>query len=198
MFTANALTWDRFTEHGHVLPITASLRPPYSRPGRLSIIGTTGPQMQESISKGVTLARQTMMEKNMMDLFRKCDIAITIQDYPDFMYDGPSAGLATYAAVIGVLCGWESNPAIAMTGEILPDGTVYKVRAVNRKVATAVEQGIHTVFMPAANEYKSVGHDVVVIGVTNVAQIHELGEVEYNEEEEEDEDGNRGHSRSMS
>lgn len=101
MFTVSALTWDYLLNMGHIVPISVCLHPKNTG-GLLTILGMMGVEMKDSMSLATTLARQTVAAKE--GLYQDNDIIITIPNDPNFMYDGPSAGLATYTAVLGGPC----------------------------------------------------------------------------------------------
>lgn len=201
MFTVNALTWDYGLNVGHILPITACLHPKkkYGDPAvELTILGTMGVQMKESMRTAASLARQTMAAKTHGFMYVDNELIITIPDDPNFMYDGPSAGLATYTAVLGVMSKWTSNPQAALTGELLNNGRIVKVRAVARKIELAQKFDINTIFIPKDNmdEVKKAQPaertPMHIIGVSFVDQIETLSdsgavEIRTLEEEEEEE-----------
>ena len=182
MFTTNALTWEPIGGAGCVLPITAILTP--TPPGKVAIMhmrGTMGDSMKNSIREGATLARHAVMERNTSDLFYKYDLTLVIPDHQDHMYDGSSAGLAAFSSVLGVMLCWESNPQVAMTGEVSPDGTILKVGAICDKIRMAHEHDINTIFFPHDNisdELKVLLEDtpVTAVGVKMVGDIIEFAD----------------------
>jgi ATP-dependent Lon protease len=185
MFTVNALTWDPYTNQGAVVPITVCVKPQLDKnkknPPELLILGTMGPEMKDSMQLATTLARQTLMGKYKRDVFDNHDILITMPEDPQYMYDGPSAGLATYTAVLGAMMDWDSNPNSAMTGHILEDGRVMRVGGVPKKLELAYSMGITTVFVPkdSLQDLPVTEMTLTVIGVALVNQILELAEVPY-------------------
>jgi ATP-dependent Lon protease len=85
------------------------------------------------------------------DMFYGNDMILTLPDDDDYMFDGPSAGLAAYCAVIGAMKGWESNPKVAMTGELSPNGEVLKIGSFREKIRMADQMEMDTVFLPKDN-----------------------------------------------
>lgn len=198
MFTVNALTWDYGLNMGHVLPITACLHPKnkYGNFLEMNILGTMGVQMRDSIRNAASLARQTMAAKTRGFMYHDNELVISIPNNPNFMYDGPSAGLAAYTAVLGTMLGWKANPMAAMTGELLENGSIIKVRAVPLKIEMAQRHDIHTVFIPRDNmndihsAHPKTDLPMQVLGVSQIDQIEVLAsnlpdEVSQEKEEKE-------------
>ena len=64
--------------------------------------------------------------------------------------DGPSAGGLLTAGALAALTGRTVDPTMAMTGTILPDGSLGAVGGIPAKIRGAAAQGIKTVFFPSA------------------------------------------------
>jgi len=83
---------------------------------------------------------------------------------------GPSAGLAFALAVVDLLTpgSLTGDDVVAVTGRILPDGTVARVGGVPQKVAAAAGAGARVFVVPAADvevARERAGDDLEVIGV---------------------------------
>ena len=66
--------------------------------------------------------------------------------------DGPSAGLATAAALASLLAGRATRPGVALTGEVTLRGAVLPVGGVREKLLAALrEDGVSEVVLPEEN-----------------------------------------------
>ncbi len=83
--------------------------------------------------------------------FRRTDYHIHINFPGISMADGPSAGIAVFAALYSAV--WERPipDTVALTGELSPKGTVLPVGGIPEKLSAAVSCGIKTVILPAQN-----------------------------------------------
>ena len=66
--------------------------------------------------------------------------------------DGPSAGVAMYAAIVSLLSGRCVHNNLAMTGEISLTGLVLPVGGIKEKVLAARSAGIKRVLLPRRNQ----------------------------------------------
>ena len=85
---------------------------------------------------------------------------------------GPSAGLAFTLAIIDELTPGDltGNQRVAVTGSILPDGTVQVVGGVPQKTVTARERGVSLMLVPRgeAREARSHAGDMRVVAVGTI------------------------------
>jgi len=65
--------------------------------------------------------------------------------------DGPSAGIALFAALASLITGTTVDPKTAMTGEITLSGAVLPVGGIREKVLAAHRAGIRTIILPGEN-----------------------------------------------
>jgi ATP-dependent Lon protease len=133
---------------GDILFIEASLVPGR---GKLILTGQLGEVMKESAQAAVSLAKgrlealdatRAILEEN--DLH----IHVPAGAIPK---DGPSAGVAMFAAVASLLCGRTVKSDVAMTGEISLRGLVLPVGGIKEKALAAHRAGIRTVLLPSRN-----------------------------------------------
>ena len=110
----------------------------------LEITGHIEKIMQESIRAALTL-----VEANYKLPKGKIHIHVPEGSTPK---DGPSAGLAVFAALVSLVKKQKIKNDVAMTGEITLRGTVLPVGGIKEKILAAKEAGIKTVILPRANE----------------------------------------------
>jgi ATP-dependent Lon protease len=67
--------------------------------------------------------------------------------------DGPSAGVAMFAAMVSLLTERRVRSDLAMTGEISLRGLVLPVGGIKEKVLAALAAGIKVVLLPARNRH---------------------------------------------
>ncbi|MCI1960099.1 MAG: ATP-dependent protease LonB [Clostridia bacterium] len=86
--------------------------------------------------------------------------------------DGPSAGCAIFSALFSAFKNEQCDPRCAMTGEIDIFGNVLPVGGVEAKIDAAIEAGVKTVFVPAANADNMFDEkDANIVYVDNVEKI---------------------------
>lgn len=100
------------------------------------------------------------------------DYNITINFPGGMPVDGPSAGIALFAACYSALNKTEISNKIAMTGELSIMGGVNPVGGVREKIEGAKNSGAETVIIPAANYYG----DLDRLGV-KILPVHTIDEV---------------------
>jgi len=119
---------------------------------QFTMTGHLGEVMQESITAALSWVRANAEQFGIdPDFFRKQDIHIHVPSGA-VPKDGPSAGVAMVAALVGLLTGRALRPGVAMTGEISLSGVVLPVGGIKQKVLGAKRAGIREVILPADNE----------------------------------------------
>ena len=100
-------------------------------------------------------------------------VRITME-YSDFM-DGPSAGAVTCLAILSALDGRAFPDDFAMTGTIMPDGTVGCVGGVHLKLRAAIAAGKRRFCIPAVRRFEQnaagVFEDLLTIGAEQGVEI---------------------------
>ena len=100
-------------------------------------------------------------------------VRITME-YSDFM-DGPSAGAVTCLAILSALDGRAFPDDFAMTGTIMPDGTVGCVGGVHLKLRAAIAAGKRRFCIPAVRRFEQnasgVFEDLFTIGAEQGVEI---------------------------
>ena len=143
---ATGLAWT--PAGGDILFIEASRTP---GKGKLILTGKLGDIMKESAQAAYTLVKAHCAELGAdPDVFDKSDIHVHVPAGA-MPKDGPSAGVAIYAALSSLVSQRPVCNDCAMTGEISLRGLVLPVGGVKEKVLAALQAGIKTVMLPARN-----------------------------------------------
>jgi ATP-dependent Lon protease len=107
--------------------------------------------MKESARAAITLVKANAKEIGVPEeTFASRDLHIHVPAGA-IPKDGPSAGVAIYAALVSLLTGRLVRTDVAMTGEISLRGLVLPVGGIKDKVLAAHHAGIATVCLPARN-----------------------------------------------
>ncbi len=86
--------------------------------------------------------------------------------------DGPSAGIAVFAAVYSAITGIPVDNTIAMTGEISIMGDVRAVGGIESKIQAAADADVSKVYIPSVNLAHRTGKaDINVIGISNISEL---------------------------
>lgn len=143
---ANGLAWT--TVGGEMLQVEAAVM---DGSGKNQFTGSLGDVMKESVAAAITYIRGVADQYAIDASFHKNkDIHI---HFPEGAVpkDGPSAGIATCAALISALSGIPMRHDVAMTGEITLRGRVLPIGGLREKTMAAYKNGMKTVIIPAAN-----------------------------------------------
>lgn len=135
---------------GDILFVEAAIMP--SSREELLLTGMLGDVMRESVQAALTFLRsQTDRLGIHADAFRRRLVHIHVPAGA-IPKDGPSAGVAMFAALASAAMGIAVAPHVAMTGEITLRGKVLPVGGIREKVLAAHRAGIRTVALPKRNE----------------------------------------------
>ena len=157
---------------GEILFIEASRMP---GKGRLTITGSLGDVMRESVQAGLSVVRS---------LAKKLGVDPQSLSTSDFHVhvpagatpkDGPSAGIAIVTALVSLLLDRSVPAGMAMTGELTLRGRVLPVGGIKEKVLAAKRAGVTRVLLPASNE-----RDLADVSAEQLAdlKVELVGEVE--------------------
>ena len=135
--------------HGSCTRLPFTLSKGHDGPLKVLIAEDTPSGSGESMRSSVWLAAVTaaMIRGDAMD-----GVRITVEFPGDF--DGPSAGAMICLSILSALDGREPPSDFAMTGTILPDGTVGLVGGVAEKLRAAAANGIRRVCIPAFERFE--------------------------------------------
>jgi ATP-dependent Lon protease len=144
--TATGLAWT--PSGGEILFIEATRMP---GKGSVLITGNLKSVMQESAATAVSFVRSRAKLLGLEPEFLKTiDLHVHVPK-GGTPKDGPSAGVAVYAAVASLLLQCPCKREFAMTGEITLRGSVLPVGGIKEKLLAAHRAGIKAVLLPKNN-----------------------------------------------
>jgi ATP-dependent Lon protease len=144
--TATGLAWT--PAGGEILFIEATRMP---GKGSVVITGNLKAVMQESAAAAVSFVRSRAKRLGLEPEFLKAiDLHVHVPK-GGTPKDGPSAGVAVYAAVASLLLQCPLKREVAMTGEITLRGNVLPVGGIKEKLLAAHRAGIKAVLVPKNN-----------------------------------------------
>ncbi|HEX2494177.1 MAG TPA: endopeptidase La [Steroidobacter sp.] len=119
--------------------------------GRLILTGQLGEVMKESAQAALSLVKSQSARFGLDPAtFDKSDIHIHVPAGA-IPKDGPSAGVAIFAALVSLITGKTVGNDLAMTGEISLRGLVLPIGGIKEKAVAAHRAGIRKVLLPARN-----------------------------------------------
>jgi ATP-dependent Lon protease len=120
--------------------------------GGLTLTGSLGDVMKESVSVARSFIRSSAMELGIPEsAFDNFDLHVHVPSGA-IPKDGPSAGVTMITAITSLLTGLKVDPSVAMTGEITLRGAVLPVGGIKEKVLAAHRAGIKKVLLPHKNQ----------------------------------------------
>lgn len=133
---------------GEILFIEATRMP---GKGALTLTGLLGESMKESAQAALSYLKAHAAELDIPpDLLPNSDVHVHVPAGA-VPKDGPSAGVAIAAALLGLFRDTPVSPALAMTGELTLTGRILPVGGVREKILAARRAGVRTVLLPAHN-----------------------------------------------
>ncbi|MGY3804361.1 endopeptidase La [Pigmentibacter ruber] len=170
---ATGLAWT--PNGGDVLYIETAASQPGN--GKFGLTGQLGDVMKESVHTAFAFIRSNA---------KMCGISaknLTKQDlhvhFPEgaVKKDGPSAGVATFLAMVSLFKGKPIAADLAMTGEISLRGDVLPVGGIKEKVLAAHRYGIKKVLIPIDNQHDLEEIPINILNELNIQTIGNLDEV---------------------
>jgi ATP-dependent Lon protease len=120
--------------------------------GQLVLTGHIGDVMRESAQAAFSLLRSRAQQWGIDPAgLPRCDIHIHVPAAA-VPKDGPSAGVAMFAALVSLCADRPVRSHVAMSGEITLRGLVLPVGGIKQKVLAAQRAGIRTVILPQRNK----------------------------------------------
>ncbi len=133
---------------GEVLHVEATIM---KGKGGLTITGSLGDVMKESIQAALSCIRSRSAELNLTeDIFGASEIHVHVPAGA-IPKDGPSAGITMATALVSALTKVPVKREVAMTGEITLRGMVLPIGGLKEKMLAAIRAGITTVIIPEQN-----------------------------------------------
>lgn len=144
---ATGLAWT--PAGGEIIFVEASQVPGH---GALVLTGQLGDVMRESAQAALTLLKARAPSLGLeASLFTGIDVHVHVPAGAA-PKDGPSAGVAIFAALASLLTDRKLRSDTAMTGELSLRGVILPVGGVREKVVAAASGGIKRVLLPARNQ----------------------------------------------
>ena len=138
-----------YTPVGGVIIFVEATR--YKGKGLLTLTGNIGDVMKESAQAAMSLVKSRLDgTSDVAEELSQTDIHVHLPAGAT-PKDGPSAGVALFAALTSLLTNRPVRPDVAMTGELTLRGLVLPVGGIKEKVLAAKRAGIKTVILPARN-----------------------------------------------
>ena len=117
-------------------------------PGEGRILVNTQPRMGVDFQSAARTAVEVASKISGVDLSGS-DIIFSIEAPAEvYSVDGPSAGAAMTVLLLSMIYGEELNSSVAITGTVMPDGSVGPVGGVYEKTLAAVNKGIKLILVP--------------------------------------------------
>ncbi|MDC0719634.1 endopeptidase La [Nannocystis bainbridge] len=145
--------------------------------GGLMLTGQLGDVMKESAQAAMSYVKSHLgplgIEKSAIE---NIDIHVHVPA-GGIPKDGPSAGVAMFAAITSLLTGTCVRPDVAMTGEITLRGLVLPVGGIKEKMLAAHRAGIKRVILPERNQKdvvdvpEEIRQDMTILYAKNVHDV---------------------------
>jgi ATP-dependent Lon protease len=119
--------------------------------GQLILTGQLGDVMKESARIALSLVRSQLGVLASSWDFKTTDLHIHVPS-GSIPKDGPSAGIALFATIAGLVLGRSVDSKLAMTGEVTLRGAVTPVGGIKEKLIAAHRAGIRRILLPKFNE----------------------------------------------
>jgi ATP-dependent Lon protease len=157
---------------GAVLPIEVLALP---GKGELRLTGRQGEVMREAAEAARSFLRSRAADYGIeASLFQTRDLHVHLPEAA-IKKDGPSAGVATFLAMLSALTGRAARGDVAVTGELTLLGEVLPVGGVRAKVLAAERAGLSQVVLPQEN-IADVPDDARIPRV-HIERVHEAVDV---------------------
>ena len=162
---------------GDILPIEVSLS---EGSGKVTLTGSLGDVMRESIQAALTYARANARSLGLEPaIFDKVNIHVHVPDGAT-PKDGPSAGIGMATAIISAFTQRPVRRDVAMTGEVTLRGKVLAIGGLKSKTIAAHRAGITTVLLPKDNAKDipelpdSIRQGLTLIPVSHLSEALEI------------------------
>jgi len=120
--------------------------------GQVTLTGQIGNVMKESVQAAMSLVRARAGQLGIDPAeFKHHDVHVHVPAGA-VPKDGPSAGVAMFAAIASLFLGRSVRSDVAMTGEITLRGRVLPIGGLKEKSLAALRAGIQRVVIPSLNE----------------------------------------------
>lgn len=148
--------------------------------GRITITGSLGDVMRESVQAALTYARANARRLGLEpSIFDKVNVHVHVPEGA-VPKDGPSAGIGMATAIISAFTRRPVRREVAMTGEVTLRGKVLAIGGLKAKTIAAHRAGITTVLLPKDNAKdipelpERIRQDLTLIPVGHLDQVLEI------------------------
>jgi ATP-dependent Lon protease len=162
---------------GDILPIEVSLS---EGSGKVTLTGSLGDVMRESIQAALTYARANARSLGLEPaIFDKVNIHVHVPDGAT-PKDGPSAGIGMATAIISAFTQQPVRRDVAMTGEVTLRGKVLAIGGLKSKTIAAHRAGITTVLLPKDNAKDipelpdSIRQGLTLIPISHLSEVLDI------------------------
>jgi ATP-dependent Lon protease len=170
---------------GDILPIEVSLS---EGNGKITLTGSLGDVMRESIQAALTYARANARSLGLEPtVFDQVNLHVHVPDGAT-PKDGPSAGIGMATAIISAFTRRPVRRDVAMTGEVTLRGKVLGIGGLKSKAIAAHQAGIKTVILPKDNAKdipelpESIREGLTLVPVSHLSEVLEVALQETDEE----------------
>jgi ATP-dependent Lon protease len=171
---ATSLVWTAFG--GEIIFVEATRM---GGKGELLLTGQLGDVMKESAQAAMSYIKVNADRFKLDPLaFETTDIHIHVPTGA-MPKDGPSAGVAMFAALASLLTGVRVRHDVAMTGEITLRGRVLPIGGIKEKVLAAHRAGIKRVLVPQRNQPDLVEIPPEIRDEVEFVMVQNMGDVLY-------------------
>ena len=167
---ATGLAWT--PAGGELMFVEASQMP---GTGQIHLTGKVGDVMKESVAAAFTYIRARADKLGLADDFlTKIDIHVHLPGGA-VPKDGPSGGIAIFAAIASMLTKIKVRPDVGMSGEMTLRGNVLAVTGIKEKCLAAHRAGLKHIVLPKKNE---ADLDEVPESIRKDIQVHLVSKVD--------------------
>jgi ATP-dependent Lon protease len=157
---------------GDHMQVEVSLTKPSGAEPKLTLTGSIGPVLQESVQTALTCVKSYLDDRGIDSRF---DVHVHLPQAA-IPKDGPSAGLTVAVALFSAFAGRAIKPKVAMTGELNLRGHALAIGGLREKLLAAKRYGYQTVLIPASQKSEFEALPIDVHAGLNVCPVANLGE----------------------
>ena len=157
---------------GDHMQVEVSLTKPIGGEPKLTLTGSVGPVLQESVQTALTCVRSLLDSKGIDSRF---DVHVHLPQAA-IPKDGPSAGLTVAVALFSAFAGRMIRAKVAMTGELNLRGHTLAIGGLREKILAAKRYGYEIVLIPGSqtSEFEALPAEITTgLNVYPVANLEE-------------------------
>jgi ATP-dependent Lon protease len=155
---------------GDHMQVEVSITKPIGSEPKLTLTGSVGPVLQESVQTALTCVRSFLDARGIDSRF---DVHVHLPQAA-IPKDGPSAGLTVAVALFSAFSGRAVRAKVAMTGELNLRGHTLAIGGLREKLLAAKRYGYEMVLIPASQKEELKSFPVDVYEGINVCPVEDL------------------------